>query len=123
MKILLFYILIISFSACSKKQEIQMNELSITDNKIISGQTSSNNGSTITAPTIKIQASATDNVGVTKVEFLVNNQMVCSVMSAPFECSWTPTLPLATNYTLTTKAYDLRGNIGNSSSVTIQGQN
>lgn len=123
MKFLLILLIFISLSSCSKKQEIQMNESNIYDSKIISGQTSVNNGSTTIAPTIKIQANASDNIGVTKVEFFVNNQIVCSILTAPFECNWTPSLPLAPSYSLTTKAYDQKGNVGNSSTVTIQGQN
>jgi hypothetical protein len=35
-----------------------------------------------------IQAQASDNVGVTKVEFYVNNLLQCSDTNKPYVCTW-----------------------------------
>lgn len=60
--------------------------------------------------TVNISANASDNVGVTKVEFLVNGVLVCTDTSQPYDCSWkVPGKPNAT-YTVVAKAYDGSGN-------------
>lgn len=67
-----------------------------------------------------IAASASDNVGVTKVTFFVNSKLVCTDTVAPYTCAWTvPNAPKKT-YTLQSKAYDAAGNIGMSSLVTVK---
>lgn len=61
---------------------------------------------------ILIQATATDNVGVTRVEFLAAGKVRCTDTVAPYECSWTlPTNPNVV-YILQAKAYDARNNMG-----------
>src|ERR1700722_19074424 len=50
---------------------------------------SSTTGGNVTSNrTINIQASAQDNVGVTKVEFYVNGSLACTILSSPYNCSW-----------------------------------
>ena len=56
--------------------------------------------------TVNIAADATDNVGVTKVEFSVNGSLTCSDTSQPYSCSWKVPAKPNTDYTLTAKAYD-----------------
>lgn len=60
--------------------------------------------------TVTIRASASDNVGVTKVEFLVNGSLICTDIDSSYSCNWqVPGKPNA-SYTLTAKAYDAAGN-------------
>ena len=62
---------------------------------------------------ILIQANATDNVAVAKVEFLVNGAVVCTDTTSAYSCNWkTPGKPNA-NYTISAKAYDTSGNTAN----------
>ncbi len=67
--------------------------------------------------TVTITASASDNVGVTKVEFYVNGALQCSGTGKT--CNWNvPGKPDAT-YSLQAKAYDAAGNVGYSAIVRV----
>ncbi|WP_160295285.1 Ig-like domain-containing protein [Geobacter sp. OR-1] len=70
--------------------------------------------------TVSINVSADDNVGVTKVEFYINNQLKGADTASPYLYSWdTSTLPQGA-YTLMAKAYDAAGNVSQSSkTVTV----
>src|SRR5919108_1144927 len=75
---------------------------------------------TITAPpdgsfvkrgtAVGLAATASDNVGVTKVEFKVNGSLKCTDTAAPYSCSWTPWTAAGTKNTLRAIAYDAAGN-------------
>jgi hypothetical protein len=69
--------------------------------------------------TTLIQALASDDVGVSNVEFYVGTTLVCLDRSAPYSCSWkVPNTPNKT-YKLTAKVYDLAGNSNISASVNV----
>ncbi len=76
------------------------------------------NGATVARKaTITITATASDNVGVTRVDFLVNGASQCSDTTAPYSCSWkVPAAPNKT-YQLQARAFD---QAGNSAAATIQ---
>ncbi|MCA1577980.1 MAG: PQQ-dependent sugar dehydrogenase [Acidobacteria bacterium] len=60
--------------------------------------------------TVIIAATASDNVGVTRVEFLVNGALQCTDTSAPYSCNWrVPSAPNKT-FQLQARAFDLAGN-------------
>jgi hypothetical protein len=65
--------------------------------------------------TVTIAANASDNVGVTRVEFLVNGAVQCTDTSAPYSCNWR--VPAAPNKTfqLQARAFDAAGNSGSAS--------
>ncbi len=73
--------------------------------------TSPLNGATVSrGSTTSIQATANDNVGVTKVEFYVDTTLKCTDTVAPYTCNWTvPSKPRVT-YSLKAKAYDAANN-------------
>jgi hypothetical protein len=77
-------------------------------------------GGTSVSGVVNIGVNASDNVGVTRVEYYVNGQLKGTETTAPYVYSWdTANLPLG-GYTLTAKAYDAAGNVGQySSSVTV----
>ncbi len=71
----------------------------------------------ITAPTaINLEATASDNDGVTGVDFYVNGTLVGSDATSPYSYSWTSTAGIKTFYA---KATDAFGAFTNSSSVTL----
>jgi len=79
------------------------------------------NGATV-AGTVTISASASDNVGVSKVEFYQNGNLMSSVSASPYNYSWDTTTYPGGTYSLTAKAYDAAGNVGtttNAVSVTV----
>lgn len=58
-----------------------------------------------------IRASASDNVGISKVEFRVNNILKCTDTTASYSCVWKVPNGRGIKYTLEAKAYDIAGNI------------
>ena len=71
--------------------------------------TSPANGATVQRNTIvNINANASDNVGVVKVEFYVGNTLTCTDTAAPYTCAWQVPNPKA-NFTLKATAYDAVG--------------
>jgi hypothetical protein len=80
--------------------------------------TSPANGATLSG-TVNVNANATDNVGVTRVDFLRNGTVVNSDTTAPYGYAWDTTAVANANYTLQAKAYDAAGNSASSSTVTV----
>ncbi len=78
-----------------------------------------NNSTATIGDTVALAATASDNVGVTKVEFLVNGVAVSTDTSAPYDYAWNTTGKAAGQYTLATKAYDAAGNVSTASPVTV----
>ncbi|MBI3486368.1 hypothetical protein HY025_05530 [Candidatus Daviesbacteria bacterium] len=77
------------------------------------------NLATINSGIIAVSATATDNVGVTKVEFWQDSDSApfATDTSAPYSASWDATnLSQGVQHTLTVKAYDAQGNIGSGTS-------
>ncbi len=73
--------------------------------------TSPPEGSTVARKsTVAINAVANDNVGVTRVEFLVNGSLKCTDTSTPYNCNWK--VPSAPNksYQIQARAVDAAGN-------------
>jgi hypothetical protein len=68
---------------------------------------------------ITITATATDDVGVTRVEFYVNGRLQCSAVAPNYACRWNVPAANGRSYGLQTKAYDAKGNVGTSSLVTV----
>jgi thermitase len=84
--------------------------------------TSPTNGATVNgASKITISASASDNTGVSRVEFYVGGTLLCTDNVAPYSCQWNVPGKKNIQYTITAKAYDLKNNL-NLSSVTVKVQ-
>ena len=63
--------------------------------------------------TVSITASASDNIGVIRLEFYVNGALQCTDSQAPYGCSWkVPNNGSIKNYRLDAKAYDAANNVG-----------
>jgi len=80
--------------------------------------TSPANGSTVSG-TITVGANASDNVGVTRVELYVDNVLLSSDTSSPYQFSWNTTAATNGGHSLQTKAYDAAGNVGSSAAVNV----
>ncbi|MBN1204678.1 MAG: M28 family peptidase [Myxococcaceae bacterium] len=80
--------------------------------------TAPSNGSTVTGTT-NINASATDNVGVTRVEFWVDGALKGSDTTAPYSYAWDTTTAANGGRAVVVKAYDAAGNVGTSATVTV----
>ncbi|MDD1607656.1 MAG: M4 family metallopeptidase, partial [Methylococcaceae bacterium] len=68
---------------------------------------------------ITFSATATDDVGVTKVEFYVDNVLKGSDTTAPYSMTLDSSTLTNGSHTLLAKAYDTAGNIGTSTPVTF----
>lgn len=75
-------------------------------------------GSTVSG-TATVSVAASDNVGVSKVEFYVNNVLQATDTAAPYTFTWNTAALANGSYTLSAKAYDAAGNVGQSSSQTV----
>ena len=77
------------------------------------------NGATLNG-TLQVNASASDNVGVTKVELYIDGNPFGSALTAtPYNWSWDTTQTTNASHTLYTKAYDAAGNVGTSATVSV----
>ncbi len=75
-------------------------------------------GATVSG-TILVTATATDNVGVTKVEFYLDGALAASDTTAPYEWSWNTSTATNASHSITSKAYDAANNIGTSAAVSV----
>ncbi|WP_246166944.1 Ig-like domain-containing protein [Oryzomonas japonica] len=73
----------------------------------------------VVSGTVTIAATASDNVGVSRVEFYENGALLYAANTAPYSYSWNTTSIANGSYTLSAKAYDASGNIGQSSNVSV----
>jgi hypothetical protein len=76
-----------------------------------------------TSGTITLSATASDNVGVTKVEFYVDGALKGSDTTAAYSMTLNSTTLANGSHTLTAKAYDAAGNVATSSSVAFSVSN
>jgi len=70
-----------------------------------------------TSGTITLSATASDNVGVTKVEFYIDGALQSTDTSSPYSATLNSTTLANGSHSLTAKAYDAAGNVGTSSAV------
>jgi hypothetical protein len=91
----------------TESQAPTVSLLSPTNNATVSG-------------TVSVTANVSDNVGVTKVEFYVNNALKATDTSTPYLYSWNTSALNAGTYTLMAKVFDTAGNVGQSSNVDVK---
>jgi len=84
--------------------------------------TSPSDGSTVTG-TVTVVATATDDVGVSKVELYVDGALKATDTAAPYQFAWATAGVPNGNHTLQTKAYDAVNNVGTSATVTVNVNN
>lgn len=76
------------------------------------------NATNVTDPT-SIDVSASDDIGVTKVEIYADNALLATDTSAPYNHSWSTASISAGNHSLYAKAYDASGKVSTSTSVNV----
>jgi hypothetical protein len=80
--------------------------------------TSPDNGA-IVSGTVQVDVSATDNVGVSRVELYVNGTLLSTDTTAPYSFSWDTSTEASENCSLQAIAYDAAGNTGLSGTVAV----
>ncbi len=76
-----------------------------------------NNGTVARKSNVTITATASDNVSVTRVDFLVNGAVQCSDTTTPYSCVWHVPNPMNRLYQIQARAFDAAGN---NATATIQ---
>jgi glucose/arabinose dehydrogenase len=76
-----------------------------------------NNATVARKSNVTITATATDNVGVARVEFLVNGSLQCTDTAAPYSCVWRVPNPMNRTHQIQARAFDAAGN---NATATIQ---
>src|SRR5205814_1464274 len=76
------------------------------------------NGATVSGTT-SVQASASDNVGVTGVDFYCDGVLKSTATSAPYSCSWNTTSSSNGSHTVKAVARDAAGNSASSAINTV----
>jgi len=76
------------------------------------------NGATVSG-TVSVTATASDNVGVTKVEFYLDGALQSTDTTSPYAWSWDTTSTTNASHSLTAKAYDAALNVGTSTAVSV----
>jgi subtilisin family serine protease len=80
--------------------------------------TSPSNGASVSG-LVSVNVSASDNIGVTKVELYANGALVATDTTSPYSFSWDSTKVANGSVSLVAKAYDAAGNVGVSSGDTV----
>jgi len=81
--------------------------------------TSPANGATVSG-TVAITATASDNVGVTQMQILIDGAVAASNTNATsLSFNWNTTSVANGSHTIVSKAFDAAGNIGTSSTITV----
>lgn len=80
--------------------------------------TSPSGGASVSG-TVTIQASASDNVGVTRVEFLVDGRLIETDTSSPYQAQWSTGSEANGGHTLHARAFDTAGNNATSNPVSV----
>ena len=68
---------------------------------------------------VPVNVSASDNVGVTRVDLLVNGTLLATDTTSPYSFSWDSTTVADGGATLVGRAYDAAGNSKNSTTVSL----
>jgi hypothetical protein len=81
------------------------------------------NGATVSG-TVNINATASDNVGVTQMQILIDGTLVASNTNATaLSFAWSSDSVANGSHTIVSKAFDAAGNVGTSSTVTVNVSN
>jgi len=73
----------------------------------------------IVSGTVTLSANASDDVGLDRVDFLLDGSLLGSDASAPYSLSWNAATASNGAHVLLAQAYDLAGNVGNSAAVNV----
>lgn len=75
-------------------------------------------GATVSG-TALVTAGASDNIGVTKVEFYLDGALKSTDTTSPYEWNWDSTTTTNASHSLTSRAYDAANNTGTSAAVSV----
>lgn len=73
--------------------------------------------STTVSGTILVAATASDNIGIDRVEFKYGDNLICTDNAPPYECSWNTNAVSDGDYSVAAHAYDQAGNTASNHAV------
>ncbi len=76
------------------------------------------NGASVSG-TVQVTASASDNVGVSKVEFFIDSALVGTDTASPYTYTWNSATATNGSHVLVARAYDAAGNSASSNPITV----
>jgi len=76
------------------------------------------NGASVSG-TVTVSATASDDIGVDRVEFLLDGTLLGSDTGAPYSIGWNSATASTGNHTLQARAFDLVDNVGTSATVAV----
>ena len=76
------------------------------------------NGASVSG-TVTVSATASDDIGVDRVEFLLDGTLLGSDAGAPYSIGWNSATASTGNHTLQARAFDLVDNVGTSATVAV----
>ena len=109
---------ILDVNICSTYFTARFFGLDNSDTQAPSVSITSPTGGTVSGA-VTISASASDNVGVVKVEFLVDGALLDTDTASPYSAAWDTTVTSNGEHTLLARAYDAAGNSTASQQVTV----
>ena len=77
------------------------------------------NGATLSRGNITVNATASDNVGVIRVELYVDGKYIANDTASPYSLVWNARKASFGSHTIVMKAFDAAGNSANSAAVTV----
>ena len=80
--------------------------------------TAPSNGATVSG-TVNVTASASDNVGVTSVDFYIDGGLAGTDTTSPYSYSWNTASVANGSHSIFSRAHDAAGNVGTSSTVNV----
>jgi len=80
--------------------------------------TAPSNGTSVKG-SVPVTASASDNVGVAKVEVFIDSTLVDTMTTAPYTYTWNTSSEANNTYTIDAKAFDAAGNVGTSTTLSV----
>jgi hypothetical protein len=97
--------------ACKKKKDNAAGPVTSGGDSIAPNVTLSSAGcGNSVQGSVMLSASASDNVGITKVEFLADGSVIATDSEAPFEFTWDTSSASTGQHTIAARAYDAAGN-------------
>jgi hypothetical protein len=76
-------------------------------------------GATLSGPMVTLAVTATDNVGVVKVQYYCDGALIGTATSAPFSYKWNNKKVAAGTHSLQARASDAAGNVGISAAISV----
>ena len=114
-------ILFIGFWGCDDNDDTESEVVDNTNPEVsITSPNFEGEGFNAVFDVVTIASAVYDNIGIDRVEFLVDESIICTDTEEPYECEWdTDGYEVNSEYIISVKAYDISGNLGQNTITVI----